>query len=179
MVHPCDSLDVSDGSRSKQISYSRDRLYKPAPTEGVEHLSDAHRRTAERSRLISDALNDPRRCQINGIEDEFVRMLCLCVVPLEYVIGKIGKVECDDRLCPGANRGSENVAIVGVRKIQAAFEMFEPGYETVGDCVAHQFPNAVKTCRELWAAPQDALEALVQDPFRPSSAHDAGARNAD
>ncbi len=98
----------------------------------------------------------------------------------ETVGWEVFQVEGHDGLRASADRGGEDVPVLGIRELETADELLEAIDHAIWDRGHHERPRARELSRrEVRTLCEDVREALVEDLLRPSSAHDARSRDAD
>jgi len=118
--------------------------------------------------------------EVDQVPDKGVRVLRLDVELVERRGREVLEVDGDDRLCSGPYGCSQDVAVIGVRKLKALDEVLVAGDQAVRNGLAHQLAGA----RQLLAAQVcpsflDRAEGLVEDPLGPPGVEQLGLGQAD
>ncbi len=147
--------------------------------ETVEKLRGCHRRVPQGSSLFVDHGHDSLGVGVEQAEGESIR-------GYNTDAGRhggdreVGEVRRDQAGCAGSDGGGENVPIVAVGKLEFFDETFVAADHRVGYGDRHQLPGAAKPiCWQVGSIGDDVVEALIQDPFGPTSLVEAGDRKAD
>lgn len=116
----------ASSGEAEHITELGDRTNEALVAEGVEQVRDGARWVLERGGLLEEHVRDRTRSEVEEIEDEVVRMLGLDAVRLERAGREVAEIGGHDRLRGGADRGGEDMAIVGVGKVEPVDERFVP-----------------------------------------------------
>lgn len=80
--------------------------------------------------------------EIEEVRQEFVRVLSGDAVPTNNVFWKILEIVRDDDICSAAYRGSENMIVLGVGKLERRYKVFKVFNETITDIGIHEVASA-------------------------------------
>ena len=105
------------------------------------------------------------------MREEFIWVLRLDVVGLQRRCREIGQIEGDNDVSTRANRGSQNMAVVGVGELQDRNKTFVSGYQAVMNMGIHQLSCAIELFRlQVGPVCKQITRPLIVDgicPFRP------------
>lgn len=119
--------------------------------------------------------DDRSRIEIEEVLDKHVGVLRLKSERLQYVGREVLLVEGHDHVGVTANRGREDVPVIGVRKGQAADKNLMPRHQRIGNGPVHQVRGSVDLLgAEVMAVLQHAALPFVMDLSAPACTESPG-----
>lgn len=125
---------------------------------------------------LDGGTNDVRR-QAVLIHDEIIWMNRFDTVCRQSVVRKISEIERHDGVGVRSNRGSQDVAIIGVRQCKGRNQRFVSADKTIADMNIHQLTRPLKLLsRQIRSIPEHAARPFVMNCIRPLRPEQIGER---
>lgn len=142
---------------------------------GTQIVLNGFRRIFKRMSMCGDCLQNLFAVETEQADNEIVRMLCGKVVDLKIFGRKVGEIKGHDQICTAMESSSDNVTIVGVRKLDRRDQVFEAFRQTVSYVAVHQHARALKLLAgQIRTVCQDISDPLVVNHIAPAGPKQVG-----
>src|SRR5262249_14989037 len=113
-------------------------LYEPCGLKRCQHIGDAARWVLEGGRRLADHVSNGNGTEIDQVQDEVVRVLCLDLVRRQGIRREGLEVARDDDLRSAADGGGQNMTVPGIGKLEAGDQRGVAVDEAVPDSPGHE-----------------------------------------